>query len=197
MTRDEKRSYHHGNLREALLAEAVRIIEAEGPAALSLRELSRRLGVSHAAPAHHFPDKAALLTAIAVDGYEKLAHELWASREDGFLETGIAYVRFVVNHPGHIKVMFEPSLYKADDPTVQAARSRTSSQLFGSAAGLASEDSRRVGLAGWSLMHGIATLWLTGNLREAGDDPEAAARWLAAVTFRSPKVPPGKGEPAD
>ena len=186
MNKNEKRSYHHGNLRGPLLEEALRIIEAKGPSALSLRELARRLGVSHAAPAHHFPDKTALLTAIAADGYEKLAQELEVSKDKGFLETGLAYVRFTVSHPGHIKVMFEPSLYREEDEALQVAKSRASRELFGSAAAVASEDARRIGLAGWCLMHGFATLWLNGNFRDIDDDPEVAARWLASATFRNP-----------
>ena len=69
--------YHHGNLRRALLDAALESIAAAGPAALSLRELARRVGVSHAAPAHHFGDKAGLLTALATEGYRVPAGEVY------------------------------------------------------------------------------------------------------------------------
>lgn len=177
----QSRRYHHGDLRRALLDEAVRVAETEGPAAINLRDLSRRLGVSHGAPAHHFTDKSALLTAIAVEGYEALVAELEAAPE-GFLEAGLAYVRFAVGHPGHVKVMFEPSLFDADDPVFQAVRQRSRALLFRST-GAGNESAGLAGLAGWALMHGFATLWLQGNLREAGTDAEAAARRIAAVTF--------------
>jgi AcrR family transcriptional regulator len=180
---DLGRPYHHGNLRPELIDAAVQIIEAEGPAALSLREVARRLGVSHAAPAHHFPDKAALLTAIAVDGYEKLGAALAAAAGKGFLAAGEAYVRFAVDHPGHIKVMFEPSLYHVDDPALVEARRGTSRMLYGSASAVGDSDARRAGLAGWCLMHGLATLWLGGNLRDEGRDPVELARWLGAGLF--------------
>src|SRR6266536_5182875 len=73
-----KRAYHHGDLRRALLVAAVEVIEESGPAALSLRDLARRAGVSHAAPQHHFGDKAGLLTAVAAEGYRRLATALEA-----------------------------------------------------------------------------------------------------------------------
>jgi AcrR family transcriptional regulator len=176
------RPYHHGNLRGALMAEALHVIESEGPAALNLRDLARRTGVSHAAPAYHFADKTALLTAIAIEGYEKLARELEAAAGKGFLEAGLAYVRFAVANPGYVRVMFEPSLHNADDPELMAARRRSSGLLL-QAAGGRGEDARRIGLAGWCLMHGFANLWLQGNLRDLGNDPETAARGLAEVTF--------------
>lgn len=185
MKEDSKagRRYHHGNLRAALIEEALQVIETEGAGALNLRDLARRLGVSHGAPAHHFPDKAALLTAIATEGYEALAAELEAAAEKGFLEAGLAYVRFAVGHPGHVRVMFEPSLYREDDGDLQEARSRSRSLLLRASGQEVPEDARRAGLAGWCLMHGFALLWLQGNLREAGPEAETAARNLALVTF--------------
>ena len=73
---DAERPYHHGDLRRALLAAALDVIATDGPAALSLRDLARRAGVSHAAPAHHFRDRTGLLTAVAVEGYGMLADAL-------------------------------------------------------------------------------------------------------------------------
>lgn len=127
-----KESYHHGDLRRALLEAAAKAIGEEGPAALSLRALARRAGVSHAAPTHHFGDKAGLLTALAVEGYDLLANELteeW-STSHSFLEQGVAYVRFALNHRAHFEVMFRPDLYHAMDPEVAAARDRASRALY-------------------------------------------------------------------
>ena len=117
------RPYHHGDLRQAILTAAVAALAESGPARLSLRDLARRAGVSHAAPAHHFGDKAGLLTAIAAEGYNLLADTLTAAqrRTADFLEVGVAYVRFAVDHRAHFEVMFHPDLYHPDDPEVATA----------------------------------------------------------------------------
>ena len=113
--------YHHGDLRRAVLTAAVEAIDESGPAGISLRDLARRAGVSHAAPAHHFGDKAGLLTALAVEGYDMLADAVIAAhrRTGDLVETGVAYVRFAVDHRAHFEVMFRPDLYRADDPEVR------------------------------------------------------------------------------
>jgi AcrR family transcriptional regulator len=180
-------TYHHGDLRRAILEEALRVIAADGPAALSLRDLARRAGVSHAAPAHHFKDKAGLLTAIATDGYERLADALEA--ETILLELGAAYVRFALDHPAHFEIMFRPDLYHQSDVDLAAARSRTRAAL--QAAARARRGGRReTPLAAWSLAHGFATLWATGSMaRMAGDqDPVRLFRVIARTTFPSSTV---------
>ncbi|MGK5442203.1 TetR/AcrR family transcriptional regulator [Micromonospora sp. URMC 105] len=167
------RGYHHGDLRRALLDVAIQAIEESGPAALSLRDLARRAGVSHAAPAHHFRDKAGLLIALAVEGYDLLADELTGAGDD-LLEVGVAYVRFAVDHRAHFEVMFRPDLYRGDAPEVAAARDRAGAVLRGV---LPTAEADREALAAWSIVHGFATLWLAGALpRDAGRDPERAAR---------------------
>jgi AcrR family transcriptional regulator len=174
------RPYHHGNLRPALLRAAVEAIGQAGPTAMSLREVARRAGVSHAAAAYHFGDKAGLLTAVAVQGYHLLTDELRSARDAdlGFLEMGVAYVRFAVRHRAHFEVMYRPELYRPDDPQVRQARAATALLLYGTA----TPDARQLaaGAAAWSLVHGLATLWLNGNLpQELGNDPEEIARLVA------------------
>ncbi len=90
-----RRPDHHGDLRRAAIDAAVQAIREEGVANLSLRDLARRLGVSHAAPTHHFGDKAGLLSAVASEGYRRLAAALRdaEARTGSFLEVGVAYVR--------------------------------------------------------------------------------------------------------
>lgn len=187
------RPYHHGDLRRAVLAAAVAAIPDVGPAGLSLRDLARRAGVSHAAPAHHFGDKAGLLTAVAVEGYELLAEALTAAQQstDDFLELGVAYVRFAVEHRAHFEVMFRPDLYHRRDPDLLVAQERAGAALYAGAGsvptGRRGEDVRVAGVAAWSLVHGFASLWLTGAVpADLGDDPEAAARAVAGVLFREP-----------
>ena len=174
------RPYHHGDLRPALLRAAVEAIGHAGPAATSLREVARRAGVTHAAAAYHFGDKAGLLTAVAVQGYRLLTEELRVARDAdrGYLEMGVAYVRFAVRHRAHCEVMYRPELYRPDDPEVRQARAATAALLYGTA----SPDTRQLtaGAAAWSLVHGLATLWLNGNLPEAlGTDPEEITRLVA------------------
>jgi AcrR family transcriptional regulator len=185
----DARSYHHGDLPRVLLEAAVQAIEEVGPAAVSLRDLARRAGVSHAAPAHHFGDKAGLLTALAADGFLRLAATLrQAYQETGsFLEVGVAYVGFAVSHRAHFEVMFRPELYRTDDPELVQAREQARSLLYPPAAELAGASDHQgmaAGVAAWSLVHGLATLWLNHNLPpELGDDPEQLARQVARHLF--------------
>jgi AcrR family transcriptional regulator len=177
-----KESYHHGDLRRALLAAAAEAITEDGPAALSLRDLARRAEVSHAAPAHHFGDKKGLLTALATEGFDGLATALRETRAatGSFLELGVAYVRFATTHRAHFEVMWRPDLYHVDDPALIAARRRSGDALYSGVTdlpdGQAGGDVREAGLAAWSLAHGFATLWLSGSLPDMPRAPDEAAR---------------------
>ena len=187
------RPYHHGDLPRVLLDAAVEAIGEAGPSALSLRDLARRAGVSHAAPAHHFGDKAGLLTAVAADGFRRLAAALSETyRATGsFLEVGTAYVRFAVTHRAHFEVMFRPELYRTDDPELVRARQAARSLLYPPAADLAGNpvgaDDLRAAVAAWSLVHGLATLWLNGNLPPSS----------ATTPSRSPARSPATCSPAE
>jgi AcrR family transcriptional regulator len=174
--------YHHGHLRQALIDAAVAEVEAVGPAALSLREIARRAGVSHGAPAHHFGDKAGVFTAIATEAFRLASETIGpvAQGPYGFLDGGAAYIGFALGHPGHFAVMLRPDLYHEDDPDLAVARDEAFGILYGSAANLAGlpPDADITGLviAGWSLAHGFATLALTGNLTgRLGPDPNAVS----------------------
>ncbi|MDO3701231.1 TetR/AcrR family transcriptional regulator [Micromonospora sp. C28SCA-DRY-2] len=181
-----KPGYHHGDLRRALLAAAVQAIEESGVTALSLRDLARRAGVSHAAPAHHFGDKAGLLTALAVEGFDLLADRLHGAGDD-MLEAGVAYVDFAVRHRAHFEVMFRPELYRADAAEVRAANARARAALYSGVAALPGRRAVDPGpdaLAAWSIVHGFATLWLSGALpARIGGDPRGAARTVISRLF--------------
>jgi AcrR family transcriptional regulator len=187
-----QRAYHHGDLRAAVMRAALRAIKRDGPAALSLRQIAREAGVSHAAPAYHFGDKAGLLTVIATEGYLVLAE---ATREraeetDDLIEAGIAYIRFALDHPAHFEVMFRPDLYHAEDPELLAARSAGTAVLFdavrrtfGSEA--TEEDVYGGVMAAWSFAHGFASLWTGGNVTGARrKDAEQVARRAAHAWVR-------------
>ncbi|MBW8762699.1 MAG: TetR/AcrR family transcriptional regulator [Microbacterium sp.] len=177
--------YHHGSLRAQALRVAAEIVADEGPEALSLRDLARRAGVSHAAPAHHFGDRRGLFTALAAEGFEMLGDALQPSVDArDFAHTAVAYVEFATAHPGHFAVMFRPSLLDPDDAVLHEAQARAAGLLQ---AGFDSvpDDRIRIGRedarqASWALVHGLADLMLSGAL--PGADLErltlAAARQL-------------------
>ncbi|MCE7001763.1 TetR/AcrR family transcriptional regulator [Kibdelosporangium philippinense] len=181
--------YHHGDLRRAVLDAALEVIATDGPSAISLRDLARRAGVSHAAPAHHFKDKAGLLTAIAVEGNELLAESLAQAAEgdrDRLKDLGVRYVRFALDHPGHFEVMYRPDLYHRHAPELLAAREQTAKLLRGTIEAMGGDqNARATQLAAWSAAHGFATLALAGNLdKTIGEqDPAEVFRTVADVMF--------------
>ena len=179
--------YHHGDLRRALLDTALEAIREHGPAAVSLREVARRAGVSHAAPTHHFRDKAGLLTALAVEGWSLLADTLRdaAAEDRGFAELGVSYVLFATSHPAHFAVMRAPGLARGDDAELMAAMERAGAQLRAGVERFESRTARDrdvTALTAWSLVHGLAALILEGAVTtEPGTDVATLAR---AVTQR-------------
>jgi len=172
------RPYHHGNLRPALLAEAVRVLAEGDAASLSLRELARRLGVSHAAPYRHFADKDALLAAIAQQGFELLVAQVEAAAAQHpdepareLADTGWAYVRFALHQPQHFQVMFGRGAPPATAyPEVLAAGQQAFGRLLrviedGQRAGrIVSGEPRELAVAAWSQVHGLAILLLDRQL---------------------------------
>ena len=186
-----KGRYHHGDLRRAVLDGALTAIATDGPSALSLRDVARRAGVSHAAPAHHFGDKAGVLTAIAAEGYTLLAAALRNALADGddLMQGGIAYIRFALEHRAHFEVMFRPELYRPDDQAVVAPRQAAAEIMFGAVGDILGEagDEEVWGgvLAVWSFTHGFATLTLDSNFDpERGNDVEAAVHTVGAAVMR-------------
>ncbi|MET9028566.1 WHG domain-containing protein [Nocardia sp. NPDC004168] len=186
-----KDGYHHGDLRAALLTAAAERIAADGVDALSLRNLARHAGVSHAAPAHHFGDRAGLLTALATEGFELLAEQLAQAGSD-FREVAVAYIRFAREHPGHFDVMFRHSLLHAENETLRAARERSGSALRSGVSSIQPSHSQdrqlSTRLAAWSLVHGFASLWREGALHNSAlatdSDPEILARkMLSTIHF--------------
>ena len=124
--------YHHGDLRRALLTATEEAITENGVATLSMRDLARRAGVSHTAPTHHFRDKAGLLTAFAIEGFEQLAKALATSRlaSNSIVEMGVTYIRFAVTRRAMFEVMFRTDLYHSADPALLAARAQAADALY-------------------------------------------------------------------
>lgn len=186
--------YHHGNLPRALLDAALSVMKEQGVAALSLREVARRAGVSHAAPAHHFKDKTGLLTALAAEGFARFRDALAAGRDQAadhplarFAATGHAYVRFAIEHPQHFELMFNHELIHVQDPAVVEAGQAAYGVLLDAVIaaqkeGLApSLPADVVATGAWSFGHGMATLWLGGNL--TGRNWERDMEQLLPVLF--------------
>jgi AcrR family transcriptional regulator len=164
--------YHHGDLRAAVLAAAAEVIARDGVDKLSLRSLAVELGVSHTAPRHHFGDREGVFTALATQGYELLAGALEdAAAKGDFAAVGVAYVVFAVNHPGHFAVMHRRDLVDGSNPDLRRAQARTAAQLKAGArtpGGGSVEGLAVASIAAWSLVHGLATLQLSGELEAAG-----------------------------
>jgi AcrR family transcriptional regulator len=166
------RPYHHGQLREALLEAAERSLRAGGEDQLSLRELAREIGVSHAAPRRHFPDKQALLDALAVDGWARLDRQLRAVEPVAFLPRAqaavAAYIAFATEHAALLELMYAVKHRPGADEVAAAAHPVfaflgdviTRGQAEGE---LAPGDPERVGIILFALMQGIASL-TNGNL---------------------------------
>lgn len=174
-------AYHHGDLRRTFLAAAADSIAESGVAKLSLRALAKDVGVSNAAPTHHFGDKTGLLTALATEGFDLLAQATTSPSAPGLVDRGVAYVQFALDHPSHFAVMFEPALLRADDQELQAAQAGAMEAL---AVGVtdsmpADDDDQSSRYAAWSIVHGFASLVLSGAISVA--DPISEARRVAGL----------------
>jgi AcrR family transcriptional regulator len=173
--------YHHGDLRRALVEEAVRTIQSHGVEQLTLRGAGERLGVSRTALYRHFSDKQALLAAVGREGFRMLrvalttAWEAHGRGRAGFEAMGLAYVRFAVTHPSHYRVMFGRFVESCSkdaafiDEAGAAFQVLVESLVEQQQAGLARRDDPQI-LARfiWSVVHGIAMLVIDGQLR--GDE---------------------------
>ena len=205
-----KAKYHHGDLANSLVSATVSLLETRGLAQLSLREVAREAGVSHAAPAHHFGDKAGLLTAVAVEGYQLLAQALLASQtpagrspEQRLLDAGYAYIQFALSHTAHFEVMFRPALTNSDSPeylaSSLAARQvletciRNFLQHRSPAEQIQERKIQGTVIALWSQVHGLATLWLAGNL---GDITDTVRRDMIILDVLASVIPNPQATPA-
>lgn len=172
------RPYHHGNLREALLEIAEAALESGGVQGLTLRELSRALGVSHTSPRRHFADRQALLNALAARGFERLGQALRRAVEDGgqgfdrrLNALARAHVEFAVTHPALFGWMFEAKHRRDAPPELQSAGDRAyaiASDVFteGQASGaVVAGDPERLGLVAFAAMQGLIANAIDGAVK--------------------------------
>jgi AcrR family transcriptional regulator len=189
-----KTTYHHGALREALMAATLKLIEAEGIGAVSLRRAARAAGVSPAAPYRHFADRAALLSALSDEGFRRLSTELWAGNAsaadpaEAMRAIIESYVHFACHNPAYFQLMFRPELKKSHkSPQGEEAGEKAFAVVHHTvesciAAGLMDPvDKDVLALALWSLVHGLASLWLDGHLADHSNDPEELTRRVARL----------------
>jgi AcrR family transcriptional regulator len=192
---ESARAYHHGDLRNSLRDAARAILEEEGLAALSLRAVARRAGVSHAAPYRHFPNHEALLVELAIEGFGELRGEIAAAvslsgtADDRVADIGAAYMRFVAKRPALARLMFGPQLPNRNSfPELAAAADSIGTEIG------AGFDDPALGLAVWAAVHGLAMLILEnvidlGQRRSGlGVLPSRAAILLRSL-FTAPQHP--------
>ncbi len=185
-----KTTYHHGNLRAALLAGAGELLEEKGAGHLSLREAARRSGVSQTAPYRHFASKEALMAALAAQGYQELAGVLNSackaeSDAPGRLHAlGGAYVDYAVKNPQKFRLMFGPDISVMEEwPDTKSASDEVKQIIENSVKDYL--DARRIKLktplvpvtSAWSLIHGLAMLMIEQRM---GDMSEKDRRALVA-----------------
>lgn len=201
--------YHHGDLREALLAAADALLHEEGLQGLTLRACARRAGVSHAAPKHHFDDLSDLLSEVAARSFDQLTSRLEAARamvgddpDERFAAAAHTYVEYARTHPAHFRLMFRTDSLKTCNETLSRARARTFAELAdiitlqrGEPDVAPEELNERILeaglmediLIGWSYVHGYTQLLLEGHLAFFAQDQSLDAfieRTIAATGKR-------------
>jgi AcrR family transcriptional regulator len=174
MTADDRKNYHHGDLRAALVQAGLGLLEERQSDDIGLREVARTVGVSATAVYRHFPDKAALLRALAAEGLTRLAKAQQIGFDEagggkaGFIATGRAYVRFALDNPALFRLIFsnppeQDLLADAPDRAPEAFR-----MLRENAASVStrkdSDSVTLVALDAWAKVHGLAILMLDGQI---------------------------------
>lgn len=201
--KSDRRNYHHGDLRAALIEEGLRLLADRDARDLGLREVARAVGVSATAVYRHFPDKGALLEALATAGFERLAAAQADAAQDapsraaGFNETGRAYVKFALANPGLFRLMYsfapKGDPFSDQDGPVDAAMA----MLIDNAAALAPkargpDAARLLAIRSWALVHGLAVLMLDGEIPA---DPALVDQVIDVRGFTTP-ADIGESKPA-
>ncbi len=198
-----KKTYHHGDLRQSLIEAALVLLKTKDVKSLSLREVARQAGVSHTAPYRHFADKADLLAAVAEEGFiefgrylQNAVDQAHAKPVESLRATGVAYVRYALDHPTHFRVMF--SHYPLEPPengSLEVVSQGTFQILVdiiraGQAAKtIRSGDPRTLALGKWALVHGLAMLMLDGMLPAEGEAAIALVRSVVTNDITSVTAP--------
>ena len=189
--KNAEQAYHHGDLKRALLDAAMQLVTAQGVKGFTLREAAREAGVSHNAPYRHFASRADILVALALEGQQKLLNRMeaavakGASQRQRLEKLAVAYLEFAAHETPLFRVMFSADVNEAQAPELVRAQADTLACFerevrAGEEAGLLrSGKAHAFLLAGWSAMHGAATLLIDGVLGRTGGVPHKAPRKLA------------------
>jgi AcrR family transcriptional regulator len=181
--------YHHGDLRRALVEEALRTIQADGVRGLTLRGVGHTLGVSRTALYRHFKDKGALLAEVAREGFRTFRRELVDAWErggrgrQGFEDMGLAYVRFAVTNPSRYRVMFGGFIVGSPDADLLKEAAGAFQALVDAIVWLQQhrlmrdDDPLQLARYIWAVVHGIAMLVIDGQLHGPDVDPETLTRF--------------------
>jgi len=177
--RKPTRPYHHGNLRRALLDEALSTIRRDGVEGVTLREIGARVGVSRTALYRHFADKGALIAAVAAEGFRMLREQLvsaWETKNRGmagFEAMGFAYVQFAVSNPTHFRVMFSRFVDREPADSLLATEGAGAFMALVNAVAelqrtrqLRADDTELMARHIWAVVHGVANLAIDGRLPE-------------------------------
>jgi AcrR family transcriptional regulator len=173
-----KKTYHHGDLKNALIQAGVGLLAKDGVSGLSLRKVASRAGVSHTAPYSHFADKQALIAAISTEGFRQLHGRVLAVMEKyhgkprkQLIETAWEYVQFALDDPGRFKVMFSGVLEQEKEYPEFVTESQSNFQQvvelveLNQAAGVLQDGpADLVALSAWGIVHGFITLLLEGQI---------------------------------
>lgn len=186
----EGRSYHHGDLRAALLAAAEEELAARGVEGFSLRQVAKRAGVSHAAPAHHFGDAAGLLTALAAEGFRQFlaaqaAREAQAAPDPAsqLVAAGLGYVDFAMARPALFRLLWQserPDFGNAElGQAARAAFQHLVDQVMATGGRSTADEA-----AAWAMAHGLADLLASGRLESLGSMTAQARDEMVAAIIR-------------
>ena len=173
----ERKPYHHGDLRSALIAAAEAELTENGVDGFSLRATAKRAGVSHAAPAHHFRDAGALLDAVAAEGFARLTAAMKEEQAQASPEpmaqlaaAGIGYVRFAMANPQMFQLMFAPSRRGSAEAALRRNADAAFSVVVNAVGGLRGREAMRTeagwrdSAACWAMAHGYAQLAVAGRM---------------------------------
>lgn len=186
MANKKRKPFHHGNLREALLAASLEILDEAGPDAVTIREVARRAGVSHAAPVNHFKDREALLTAVAASLFDELRCEIdgTIAKQNKSLSERVksfadGLINFGLKHPNRYRMLWRRDLVDNEDERLVSTMDSIYDNLMNEISkgkGPRGVDDDTIAIGLWSLAHGYVSMRLDGNFNAVNDKITGEAR---------------------